>query len=91
MVNHPELRKSDKKVAELAGDYGELRNCGSQILKVPNRNSATFLVRNSAIDLVVRYIAEVRTQIADAHLCYHTVRIPENHMVLIIFLVSRRK
>jgi hypothetical protein len=28
-----------------------------------------FLVRNSAIDLVVRNIAELRTKIADAHLC----------------------
>jgi hypothetical protein len=27
-----ELRKSDKKVEELAGDCGELRNRGSQIL-----------------------------------------------------------
>jgi hypothetical protein len=47
------------KVAILAGDCRELRNCGSQILKVRNRSSATFLVRNSAIDLVVRNIAEL--------------------------------
>ncbi len=45
------MRKRDKKVAKLAGDYGELRSCGRQILKVRNRTSATFLVRNSAIDL----------------------------------------
>jgi hypothetical protein len=37
-----------------------MRNCGSQSSKVRNRNSATFLVRNSAIDLVVRNIAELR-------------------------------
>jgi hypothetical protein len=65
----PELRKGDKKVAELAGDCRELRNCGSHILKVRSRNSATFLVRNSAIVLVVCNIAELRTKIADAHLC----------------------
>jgi hypothetical protein len=36
--------KRDKKVVELAGDYGELWNCGSQIFfKVRNRSSATFL------------------------------------------------
>jgi hypothetical protein len=34
--------KKDEKVAELAGDCGELRNCVSQILKVHNRNTATF-------------------------------------------------
>jgi hypothetical protein len=45
---------------KLAGDGRELRNCGSQILKVRNRSSATFLVRNSEIDLVVRNIAELR-------------------------------
>jgi hypothetical protein len=77
--NHPELRKREQKVVKLAGDGTELRNCGSQILKVRNRSSAAFLVRNSAIDLVVRNrnrfgcpqycgIAEVRTKIADAHL-----------------------
>ncbi len=37
-----------------------MRNCGSHILKVRNRSSATFLVRNSAIDLVVLNIAELR-------------------------------
>jgi hypothetical protein len=59
--NHPELRKKDLKVAELAGDCGKLRNCVSHILKVCNRSSATFfLVRNSAIDLVVRNIEELR-------------------------------
>jgi hypothetical protein len=52
--------KRDKKVAELGGDCRELRNCGSQILKFRNRGSATFLVRNSAIVLVVRNIAELR-------------------------------
>jgi hypothetical protein len=66
--NHLELRKRDYKVVKLAGDGTELRNCGSQILKVRNRNSATFLVRNAAIDLVVRNIAEMRTEIVDAHL-----------------------
>jgi hypothetical protein len=44
------MRKGDYKVGELAGDCRELRNCGSQILKV----------RNSAIDLVVRKIAELQ-------------------------------
>jgi hypothetical protein len=34
--------KRDKKVAELAGDCRELRNCESQILKFRNRSSATF-------------------------------------------------
>jgi hypothetical protein len=59
--NHPELRKKDLKVAELAGDCGKLWNCVSQILKVRNRSYATFFsVRNSAIDLVVRNIAELR-------------------------------
>jgi hypothetical protein len=33
--------KRDEKVAEMAGDCGELRNCGSQILKVRNRSAAT--------------------------------------------------
>jgi hypothetical protein len=66
-LKHPELRKN-YQVGELAEDCRELRNCGSQILKVRNRSSTTFLVRNSAIDLVVRNIAEVRTKIADAHL-----------------------
>ncbi len=41
-LNHPELRKKDQKVAELAGDCREMRNCGSQILKVCNRSSAPF-------------------------------------------------
>jgi hypothetical protein len=49
-LKHPEPRKRDDKVGELAGDCRELRNCGSQILKV----------RNSAIDLAVRNIAELR-------------------------------
>ncbi len=51
--------KKDEKVAELAGDCGELWNCGIK-KKVRNRNSATFLVCNSAIDLVDRNIAELR-------------------------------
>jgi hypothetical protein len=34
-----------------------------------NHSSATFLVCNSKINLVVRNIAEVRTKIVDAHLC----------------------
>jgi hypothetical protein len=55
---------------EVAGDCGELRNCGSQILKVRNRSSAIFLVRNPAIDLVVYNIVEVQTKIVDAHLWY---------------------
>jgi hypothetical protein len=40
--NHPELRKRYQKVAELAGACRELRDCGSQLLKVRNRSSATF-------------------------------------------------
>jgi hypothetical protein len=40
LEKNPELRKKDKKVAELAEDWRELRNCGSQILKVHNRRSA---------------------------------------------------
>jgi hypothetical protein len=48
------------KVVKLAGDGRELQNCGSQILKVRNRSSTPFLVRNSAIDLIVRNIAELR-------------------------------
>jgi hypothetical protein len=74
----PELRKRDKKVAETAGDCRELRNCGSHILKVCNRNSATFFspqFRNRfgcpqycGIAEVRTTIAEVWTTIADAHL-----------------------
>jgi hypothetical protein len=45
---------------KLGRDGTELRNCGSQILKVRNRSSATFLVRNSATELLVRNIAELR-------------------------------
>ncbi len=45
---------------KLAGDRKELRNSGSQILKVRNPNSAAFSVRNSAINLVVRNVAELR-------------------------------
>ncbi len=41
-LKHPKPRKMDYKVGELAGDRRELRNCGSQILKVRNRSSATF-------------------------------------------------
>jgi hypothetical protein len=33
---------AEEKGLELAGDCGELRNCGSQKLKVCNRSSATF-------------------------------------------------
>ncbi len=52
-------------MAELAGDW--------RVAEVKFRRSAIvvpqlFLVRNSAIDLVVRNIAELRTKIADAHL-----------------------
>ncbi len=43
-----------------SGTGTELRNCGSQILKVRNSSSATFLVRNSAIVLVVHNIEELR-------------------------------
>jgi hypothetical protein len=50
----------EDKVGELAGDCRELRNCGSQILKVRNGSSELFLVCNSAIDLPVRNIAELR-------------------------------
>jgi hypothetical protein len=56
----------------LAGDSRELRNCGSQILKVRNRNSATFSspqFRNQFGCPQYCGIAEVRTKIADAHLC----------------------
>ncbi len=45
---------------ELAAECGELRNYGYQILKACNRSSATFLVHNTAIDLVVRNIGELR-------------------------------
>ncbi len=41
-LKHLDLRKRDYKVGELAGDCRELRNCGSQILKVRSRSSATF-------------------------------------------------
>jgi hypothetical protein len=58
--HHPELRKRYQKVAKLAGDCGELRNCRSQILKVRNQVPQLFSVRNSAIDLVVRNIAELQ-------------------------------
>jgi hypothetical protein len=59
------------KVGELAGDCRELRNCGSQILKVRNRRSATFFspqFRNRIGSPQYCGIAEVRTKIADAHL-----------------------
>ncbi len=45
---------------KLGGDGTELWNCGSQILKVRNCSSATFLVCNSATELLVRNIAELR-------------------------------
>jgi hypothetical protein len=69
--------KRDKKVAELTRDCRELRNCGSQILKFRNRSSATFFspqFRNRFGCPQYCGIAEVRTKIADAHLClFHTV------------------
>jgi hypothetical protein len=71
-LNHPELKKRDKKVVKLAGDDRELRNCGSQILKVRNRSSATFFspqFRNRFCCPQYCGIAEVRTKIADVHLC----------------------
>jgi hypothetical protein len=44
-----------------------------------------FLVRNSAIDFVVRNIAELRTKIADAHLCIiHIIFLDYN----VFFLIS---
>jgi hypothetical protein len=60
------------KVVKLAGDGRELRNCGSQFLKVRNRNSATFFSPqfHNRFDCP-QYcgIAEVQTKkIADAHL-----------------------
>ncbi len=72
MLKHPELRKRDCKVEELARDCRELRNCGSQILKVRNRSSATFFspqFRNRFGSPQYCGIADVRTKIADAHLC----------------------
>jgi hypothetical protein len=69
---HPELRKRDWKVAELAGYCRELQNCGSQILKVRNRISATFFspqFRNEFEGPQYCGIVELRTKIADAHLC----------------------
>ncbi len=68
---NPELRKRDYKVGELARDFRELRNCGSQIFKVRNRISATFFspqFRNQFSSPQYCGIAEVRTKIADAHL-----------------------
>jgi hypothetical protein len=62
--NHPELRKRYQKVAELAGDCGELRNCGSLILKVSSRNCATFFspqLRNRFGCPQYCGVAEVRT------------------------------
>jgi hypothetical protein len=50
-----------------------LQNCGSQILKVRNRSSATFFspqFRNRIGSPQYCGIAEVRTKIADAHLWY---------------------
>jgi hypothetical protein len=61
-----------KKVAELAGDCRESQNCGSQILKVCNRSSATFFspqFRNRFGCPQYCGIAEVRPKIADAQLC----------------------
>jgi hypothetical protein len=69
----PELKKKRYyKVGELAGDCKELRNCGSQILKVRNGTSSTFFspqFRNLFGSPQYCGIAEVRTKIADAHLC----------------------
>ncbi len=70
-LNHPGLKKRYQKVAELAGDCRELRNCGSQILKVRNRSSATFFspqLRNGFGCPQYCGVAEVRTKIADAQL-----------------------
>ncbi len=55
-----------RKGTRMAGDCGEMRKCGSQILKVRNRRSAIavpqlFKVCNFAIDLVVRNIAVLRS------------------------------
>jgi hypothetical protein len=54
-----------------------LRNCGSQNLRVRNRRSATFFspqFRNRFGSPQYCGIAEVRTKIADAHLCYSVLR-----------------
>jgi hypothetical protein len=67
------LRKRNYKVGELAGDCRELRNCGSQILKVRNRSSATPQFRNRFGSPQYCGVAEVRTKIADAHLWWADV------------------
>ncbi len=70
-LKRPELRKRDKKVAELAGDCRELWNCRSQILNIRNRSSTTFFspqFRNCFGCPQYCGIAEVRTKIADAYL-----------------------
>ncbi len=72
-LKHPEPRKMYDKVGELAEDCREMRNCGSQILKVRNGSSATFFspqFRNRFGSPQYCGIAEVRTKIADAHLCF---------------------
>jgi hypothetical protein len=59
---------------KLGGDGTELQNCGSQILTVRNRSSATFFspqFRNQIACPQYCGIVEVRTKIADAHLCPH--------------------
>ncbi len=59
-----------KNLVLLARD-SELRNCGSQILKVRNGSSATFFspqFRNGFGSPQYCGIAELRTKIADAHL-----------------------
>jgi hypothetical protein len=52
---------------ELAEDSGELRK--SNFLRSAIAVPKLFLVCNSAIDMVVRHVVELRTLIADAHFC----------------------
>jgi hypothetical protein len=79
-----------------------LRNCGSQILKIRNRSSATFLVRNSEINMVVRNIAELRrcglklrmptfakSSYATSDICVHTLckhYCDERHFSIVSFV-----
>jgi hypothetical protein len=42
LIHEKKLQAKNLKGGELAGDCRELRNCGSQILKVCNGSSATF-------------------------------------------------
>jgi hypothetical protein len=66
---------------KLAGDGTELRKSNFKSLQSQFRNF--FSVRNSAIDLVVRNIAELRTKISDAHFWLLATLAPDSPLLLL--------